>query len=382
MAASAKTAMQLRYEKEKGHLEYAPGEAFCLHVQWVIRNPDDAEALLGGLARCAAATQRDTPCTPLYFFRVSHDQEAAEDMIRSVKTVGDHPHYKPAFKAMQMGIPLPGAAARLTAQHMPVEPLHWGADTPLEGREEELAFNPIVVDLTEVYLDSRAFMEHVESADYMAGYGEVMKPQRSLKPYSQVLGTPTKEMMDSIIEPVLKADWVAGDTPELCGVWFWPRGGGEDAATALLDVDVLPVPPSAADGGDAAPDTASVMKPASPPAWREAVTALAEAVQATCLIVTPAACNAAKHRVMVAFTVTPLAEAALRGALEQLCAAAPVSGRCTSTGDAALPTVEGVLSVTQSSLGPRAAGYAVHPLASLVSEVEGIAYSRAGAAKA
>mmetsp|Transcript_1985 Transcript_1985/g.2840 ORF Transcript_1985/g.2840 Transcript_1985/m.2840 type:complete len:384 (+) Transcript_1985:334-1485(+) len=216
------TNWQRRVEKVKGHTSYHPNQMFSLNVQWVVTNENAAKELLAGLKKCAAATRRDTPCTPFYFFRISHDQSLAEEMKQSVKTLGDHPHYKKAFKTISMGIPIETAKLRLERDGMISSLLDLGADEPIGGHIEELSFNPVVVDLSEVYLDSRAFFEHAESKDYMEGYGELMKPSLSLAPFTIVLGTPEQSIRDSIIEPVLKAKSQKEYPPFNFGVVFLP----------------------------------------------------------------------------------------------------------------------------------------------------------------
>lgn len=68
------TTRQALIDKPKGVTTYATGEAFLLHVFWEAPSVSSAREVLDALSKCAAATHRDGPCVPLYFFRLSHDQ--------------------------------------------------------------------------------------------------------------------------------------------------------------------------------------------------------------------------------------------------------------------------------------------------------------------
>lgn len=72
--SSAPTALQRLLDAPKGQLDYSPGEAFMLHVFWETPGIEAASKLLAALRQCAAATHRDTPCVPTYFFRVANNE--------------------------------------------------------------------------------------------------------------------------------------------------------------------------------------------------------------------------------------------------------------------------------------------------------------------
>ena len=65
------TSLQRLINEPKGKTQYKQGELFLLHVFWECPNLENAKKLLQGLQECAIATQRDTPCVPTYFFRIS-----------------------------------------------------------------------------------------------------------------------------------------------------------------------------------------------------------------------------------------------------------------------------------------------------------------------
>src|SRR4051812_43864885 len=106
--------MATRTLREKGHVAYHPKETFMLSVDWVVRNHDVAESMLrDGLQGCAKATRRDTPCVPLYFFRIAYEQSAAVALEESIKTMGEHPHYTKVFKSLEMGMPIESVQTKL-----------------------------------------------------------------------------------------------------------------------------------------------------------------------------------------------------------------------------------------------------------------------------
>ncbi|KAG2385830.1 hypothetical protein C9374_002979 [Naegleria lovaniensis] len=106
----------------------------------------------------------------------------AEEFKKQVKTIGQHPHYQPAFKSIKMGIAQQHIEMKLKQGGINIEPLTWNFDEPISGHEDELDFHPIVLECTEVYLDNRSFYDHSASQDWMSHYPEIVKPCRSLKP--------------------------------------------------------------------------------------------------------------------------------------------------------------------------------------------------------
>jgi hypothetical protein len=201
-----KTTMQKLMEAPKGGLEYNPTQSFALHVYWVVRSPTAAsEMIKSGFKSIAKATMRDTPTTLAYVFRISRDQRLATKLKDEVKTIGQHPHYRPAFKSIQMGIPQPVVEMKLKHGGIDTTPLSWGSDEPITGHETELDFDPVVLECTEVYLDNKGFYEHGASYDWMNAYPEIMKASRSLKPVTYCLGTPSDEVWERTLESFLQA---------------------------------------------------------------------------------------------------------------------------------------------------------------------------------
>lgn len=235
------TTFDDRLARQKGFVEYNPSESFVIHVQWVVANRKAAEEMLEALKTCAAATARDAPPTLAYFFRVSHDQSLAQAMKAGVTTLGEHPQYKKKFKLAEMGLSAPVVAAGCEREGLSGKPFRegWEPDRPMDAvLAEELGFDPVVLDLTEVYLDSRAFVDHASSRDYLAAYGVLMQPHRNLSVHTVVAGTPTDAVWDRVLEPALKARRAA--EPErlnlCCESW---RDAAADAAAGgyvLLDM--------------------------------------------------------------------------------------------------------------------------------------------------
>ena len=199
--------MASKVVKEKGHTTYHPKESFMLSVDWVLRNEECAMSMLrDGLQGCAKATLRDTPCVPMYFFRVAYDQSEAIAFDEATKTLADHPHYSKVFKSLEMGLPLGSQLVKLKAGGIDPDPIEWGIDKVLDApTKAKIGFRPTVVSLSEVYLDSRAFYEHADSPDYLKSYGVVMEANRSLKATSRCLGTPTDHMFQTVLSPYLQA---------------------------------------------------------------------------------------------------------------------------------------------------------------------------------
>eukprot|EP01097_Dermamoeba_algensis_P001088 TRINITY_DN1410_c0_g3_i1.p1 TRINITY_DN1410_c0_g3~~TRINITY_DN1410_c0_g3_i1.p1 ORF type:complete len:412 (+),score=64.66 TRINITY_DN1410_c0_g3_i1:32-1237(+) len=201
-----KTKWQQIMDAPKGSMEYNPTQSFALHVIWIVRSPSAAKEMIQhGFKACSVATKRDTPTTLTYFFRVSRDQRLADQLKSQVKTIGQHPHYQPAFKSIQMGIPQSSIETKLKLGGIDLNPLSWGTEEPIAGHETELDFDPVVLECTEVYLDNRGFYDHSASRDWMKAYPEIMKPSRSLKPATICLGTPSDEIWEKCLDSFLKA---------------------------------------------------------------------------------------------------------------------------------------------------------------------------------
>lgn len=206
MTTETKTKWQQMLDATKGGLEYNPTQSFALQVYWVVRSPTAAKEMIErGFVPCGKATMRDTPTTLVYLFRISRDQTLAAKLKSEVKTIGQHPHYQPALKSLEMNIPKAAVEMKLRQGGIDVSPLSWGPEEPILGHEIDLDFDPVVLECTEVYLDNRSFYQHSASRDWMKEYPEIIKPSRSLKPTTYCLGHPTGEIWSNILEPTLKA---------------------------------------------------------------------------------------------------------------------------------------------------------------------------------
>lgn len=196
-----------RWSRDKGYVSFHPEERFLIHVQWIVSNMQVAHEMMEGLRTCAKATHRDTPPVICYFFRISHDQTLAQELKKNVKTVSQHPHYAKAYKMMDMNMTREFVISKCQREGISPVPFeeNWPRNEPMDAHAAELQFDPVVIDLTELYLDSRSFVDHACSRDYMEGYSILMAPHRSLQPYTSVLGTPTDAVWNSVLEPILKA---------------------------------------------------------------------------------------------------------------------------------------------------------------------------------
>ena len=164
--------------------------------------------LKDGLAHCARATLRDTPCTPTYFFRISCDQSAAEAMASKVKTIGDHPHHAKAFKSIAMGTPKAAAELKLKTDKIEnIAPLSLDPSTPTAEAVAAAAldFAPVAITLSEYYMDTAAFFGHASSPDFLKAHAVVMEGALSLEASTHFLGTPTEFVETAVLAPVLSA---------------------------------------------------------------------------------------------------------------------------------------------------------------------------------
>lgn len=199
----APTSFDALLSEPKGKTVYFAGEAFMLHVFWETPSREAATELLRGLSCCAAATHRNTPCVPVYFFRLS---SCDDDLCPPPPTtVGNFPALMDASRKLSIGIPAPAVHAELKKKGVDVALLSLPTDAPLPP--ELLNRQACIIELTEVYLDERAFVEHAGSRDYLDGHAAVMSPalQSIRRPRSLQLGTPNAGLVERILEPVLQA---------------------------------------------------------------------------------------------------------------------------------------------------------------------------------
>ena len=196
-----------RMNMEKGFTSFNPSESFVIHCRWVVLNRKTANEMISALNRCANATFRDAPPVVCYFFRISNDQELATDIKNKTKTIGQHPHYSKLYKMLDMNMGLDFIIAKCKREEIDPMPFlrNISRDELMELHESELQFDPVVIDLTEFYLDNRSFVSHASSKDYMDSYSVLMQPHRSIQPFTVVLGTPTLRIYEGVLEPMLKA---------------------------------------------------------------------------------------------------------------------------------------------------------------------------------
>jgi hypothetical protein len=188
------------FARQKGALDFIKGESFLLHVFFEAPSLSSALESLGGLRRCSAATHRVTPCTSTYFFRVSSNNS---DLCPPAPTsVGEHQALCDAKKKLSVGFPIAAIQADLKKRNIPQELIGMPPETKLPDHLRE---KPVALEFTEVYLDERAFMEHSGCREYFDGYAVIMRAGSVNRPPTTIrVGTPTKNVVEKILEPVLK----------------------------------------------------------------------------------------------------------------------------------------------------------------------------------
>ena len=210
--------MRYLFEAEKGKVAYNSTETFMLHVFWETASLDAAREMLSGLRRCARATHRDTPCTPTYLFRIStHDSR--DCVTRPAQTLGELPAWKEGQRMLQCGVPLPAVEDACRLKGLDPVLLSNAASSPLPASLR--GQQPIRAEMTEVYLDERAFMEHAGSRDYLDGYAVVMNPRLNGgagRPLTLQFGT---TIGHNILEVILHAE--PRSVHSGCYVWRAPR---------------------------------------------------------------------------------------------------------------------------------------------------------------
>lgn len=225
------TALNRLINEPKGKVEYTKGQAFLLHVFWECPSLSAANKLLDALEKCATATHRDTPCVPIYLFRISSNN--ADLLPDSPKRIEQHPALQAAFQKLKLGVPRHAVAATLARQNIDAKLLE---EHPSSALPDHLCDRPVSVECTELYLDERSFNEHAGSRDYLAAYGAVMNPALRSRHKTIRLGTPTSHLIDRVLDPML------GEIPAplLHGSTLWRRPGALGSPMILsLDLSML-----------------------------------------------------------------------------------------------------------------------------------------------
>ena len=226
----APTALERLIAEPKGKVAYKRGEATLLHVMWQTPSLSAATDLLHCLQRCAIATHRDTPCVPLYFFRVSHCD--TDLMPPAPTTIAQHPQIQAALKRLAVGTPRPAVLADLQRRQIEPSLIDLSPETPLPVILQQ---TPVLVECTELYLDESAFFEHAGSRDYLDAYGGVMQPRfMHRQPITLQMGNPTAKLCEQVLEPMLKA--VEVELPVRCFLWRRPTALGESPLLISWDV--------------------------------------------------------------------------------------------------------------------------------------------------
>jgi hypothetical protein len=188
------------FARPKGAVDFIKGESFLLHVFFEAPSLSSALESLGGLRLCAIATHGVTPCTSTYFFRVSSNN--SDLCPPAPTTVGEHQALRDAKKKLAIGSSVAAIQADMKKRNIPLELIDMPPETELPDNLRE---KPVALEFTEVYLDERAFMEHAGSREYFDGYAVIMRPGSVNRPPTTIrIGTPTKNVVENILEPVLK----------------------------------------------------------------------------------------------------------------------------------------------------------------------------------
>lgn len=205
-------SLQRLLAEPKGKLTYHPNQAFLLHVFWEAPNATAAKKVLAALQRCADATHRDTPCVPTYFFH--HSSLDADLVSEAPKLVSEHKQLSDAIRKLKVGVPRPAVVADLNRRGFDASLLDAALSDPLPDTMRE---DPVMLEFTELYLDERSFYEHAGSRDYLDAYGEVLSPGLQNRAVTVRLGTPTDDIAEKILAPMLKEK--VEPVPEDCTLW-------------------------------------------------------------------------------------------------------------------------------------------------------------------
>ncbi|UKZ74774.1 hypothetical protein TrVFT333_002444 [Trichoderma virens FT-333] len=187
-------------KEPKGKMIYRRGQIFLLHVFWEAPDITAARILLEALGRCAKATHRDTPCVATYHFRICSLSSAV--ISQEPKTVREHAQLQAALKKLKFGVPRSAVLADLRRRAIDTYLLDLDQETPLPNHMQQ---TPVMLEFTELYLDERAFYEHAGSKDYLDAYGEVMQPKLMNRQATVCVGSPTAQIKEKILDPMLKA---------------------------------------------------------------------------------------------------------------------------------------------------------------------------------
>lgn len=227
--------MQRLIDEPKGKKSYTANQPVLLQVFWECPSLAAANRLLDALSQCAKATQRDTPCVPTYFFRISHNDK---DLYGATpKLVKEHKQLMSLIKKLDVGISKNAVHAETKRNELDVAYLDLDPSSELPSSLQE---KPVAVECTELYLDERAFMEHVGSRDYLKAYGLVMSPALMSAPATTLrFGTPCESLIEKILDPVLKAQDLSVPT----GFSVWNKPATSNAGVLVsMDVGVTVAP--------------------------------------------------------------------------------------------------------------------------------------------
>lgn len=221
-------SLQQLLDEPKGKLTFRPDEIFLLHVFWEAPSLAAAQTVLKALKRCAEATHRDTPCVPTYHFRPSSLNR--EIVSQEPRTVGQHVQLQEAIKKLKVGVSRPAVVADLVRRGIDPDLLDAEPDASLPSDMQQ---NPVMIEFTELYLDERSFYEHAGSRDYLDAYGVVMQPGLMNRQATVRLGTPTADIVEKILDPMLKAKHEP--VPANCHLWRAPVTVPESGVFLSMD---------------------------------------------------------------------------------------------------------------------------------------------------
>lgn len=157
---------------------YSSSESFLIHVFFETPSLSSAQEILSSLQQCSLATHRDTPCTPSYFFFLSH--------------------------------------------------------------LDSLSSSPVVLEFIEVYLDGKSFWEHSAAEDFKQSFVPLMNPElRTKLPHCIRIGSPPSDVAEKVLKPILHENIFP--LPSGCFVWKKPSPGKLSSSVCLsLEVGLSP----------------------------------------------------------------------------------------------------------------------------------------------
>jgi hypothetical protein len=136
-----------------------------------------------------------------------------------------------AIRKIKVGVPRPAVEADLRRRGIDPKLVD---EVGMTALPEAMKVRPVMMEFTELYLDERSFYEHAGSRDYLDAYGEVLAPGLMNKQVTIRMGTPTAEITDKILAPMLKEKV----EPVPTGGILWRQPESQTGSGVLLALSV------------------------------------------------------------------------------------------------------------------------------------------------